>query len=120
VKTVKITYEGWEAVLEIASASDLGDLGGLDVRKGMEEQLLFWMSGKERIARAGGDIELAYLRMLGQVMIAETLEWNLTGVLAHFAEAEGWDALDGSRGVRLLRVSEWEFEEEGFFVEAVG
>ena len=82
----------------------------------MKEQLLFWTGGKERIKAALGDIEVAFLKMLGQFLINESIGHTLEGVLCAIDEAEGWGRLRGEYGVKLISIDSWEFETDGFMV----
>lgn len=106
MKRKKIVYEWWEAVVEIAD----------DSTDKMKEQVQFWVHGEQWIKEADGDVELAYLRMLGQSLIAESMQWNLYGILKEWENREGWYPLDGSGGVKLVSVDRWEFSDDDFQV----
>jgi hypothetical protein len=84
----------------------------------MKEQLLFWSSGKDRIRSAGGDIEKAYLKMLGQQLINGSMEWNVEGIKAQFDDKEGWCDLRGKLGgVELISCDQWTWDEDDFYLE---
>ena len=75
------------------------------------------MGGQERIDDEDGDIEKAYLKMLGQQMIHMSMNLNVLGIKEQFEEMEGWYSLDGKFGVTLLRVDNWEFSASDFDIE---
>ena len=104
----KIEFDWWQAVVEIDGKPETLEL--------MKEQLLFWMGGQGRINTAKGNIEQAFLKMLGQFLIYESIGHTLEGVLCAIDEAEGWASLRGKYGVKLIYVESWEFEENEFMV----
>lgn len=108
MKKKKIEFDWWEAVVEIDDKPETIEV--------MREQLLFWMGGQERINAAKGDIELAFLKMLGQFAINESIGHTLEGVLCAIDDTEGWASLRGKYGVKLISVDSWEFEESEFMV----
>ena len=65
-------FDWWEAVVEIEESEA--------TTGAMKEQLLFWSGGQDRIDNADGDIEKAYLKMLGSHMIFESIGMNIEGV----------------------------------------
>jgi len=107
---VKISYEWWEATVEIFRSDE--------TTNNMKEQLLFWGGGQERIDNQDGNIEQAYLKMLGEYLIAESIiGWTVKGLIDEWNDKEGWSKLDGSAGIKLLSCSNWEFETEEFFID---
>lgn len=109
MKKVKITFDWWTAVLEVDETAK--------TLEGMKNQLLFWMSGQDRIESHHGDIESAYLTMLAQRLISLSTEYNTRGVKDEFKDAEGWLPIDGSHGVNLISVDGWEFGQSDFSIE---
>lgn len=109
MKQVKISYEWWVALVEIDDIPETYQY--------MEDQLLFWSGGEDRIDREDGDVESAYLRMLGEAIITKSTRLTVQGIIRHFAEAEGWVPLDGSFGIRLVTVDTWEFESDEFLIQ---
>ncbi len=108
----KLTYDWWEAILEID--------GSKDTIRVMEDQLLFWMGGQERIDDEDGDIVRAYLKMLCTKLLLLSMDWNIDGINHALKESEGWALLDGSFGVKLVSVDRWELSEGDFFIEKEG
>jgi hypothetical protein len=108
MKTVTITYDWWEAVVEVDDTQDTIDV--------MTEQLLFWSGGKSRIKQANGDVITAYMKMLGEQLITLSMTYSLNGIISHFDEAEGWYDVKGNHGVKLISCNEWEFEDMGVTV----
>ena len=97
-------FDWWEAVVEIEESEA--------TTAAMKEQLLFWSGGQDRIDNADGDIEKAYLKMLGSHMIFESIGMNIEGVKSAFDDEEGWCPIRGKNGVNLVSVDEWEFSED--------
>ena len=111
MRTTTISYDGqWEAKVEIAD----------DAEPKMREQLMYWAGGEYRLASAGGEVERAFLIMLGQALVREAMDYTIEGVLARFADREGWYPLDGSAGVRLVSIDNWEFYEDEFELKSNG
>lgn len=111
MKKVKISYEWWNAIVEIDETPETVEY--------MKDQLMFWTGGERRIDYEDGDVETAYLKMLGEAMISQTMRLNIHGILNYFSEAEGWALLDGSFGIRLVSVDNWEFETDEFIIEEI-
>lgn len=111
MKKVKISYEWWNVVVEIDETPEALEY--------MKDQLMFWSSGERRIDDEGGNVETAYLKMLGKEMLPETTRLNIHGILDYFSQEEGWSPLDGSFGIRLVSVDSWEFETNEFVVQEI-
>ena len=107
MKTVVISFDWWEAVIRLSD----------NIENLMKSQLLFWMDGQQRIDREGGDIEQAYLKMLGEELIKYSMEYNFFGILNKFEDKEGWCPLDGSEGIQLMSINNWEFSQDDFYIE---
>lgn len=105
MKTKKIVYDmWWEAVVEIADNAE----------PFMREQLLFWSDGQSLIDDADGDVETAFLKFLGESLLYESMDNSLYGILKEWEKREGWYPLDGSYGVKLTHIDEWEFNRNDF------
>jgi len=96
----------WEAKLKITYNEN--------TLKWMENQVLFWVGGQDRIDDEDGDVEKAYLKMLANFIIHESIEYNAYGIRAEIEKAEGWAALDERFGVELISVDTWSFQEDEF------
>ncbi|NOR70003.1 MAG: DUF2528 family protein [Methylomarinum sp.] len=108
-KRVKISFDWWDAVVEIDDTAA--------TKTAMKEQLLFWSGGQSRIDDADGDIEKAYLTMLGQHIIDESIEWNADGIKSQYDDREGWADLRGGCGVELISCDTWIFSDDEFNFE---
>ena len=106
--TRKIEFDWWEAVVEIDGKPETIEI--------MKEQLLFWVGGQRRIDKANGDVEFAYLEMLGEFLITESMGWSLEGILCQAEAREGWHSLCGKYGIKLISVDSWEFEADSFMI----
>jgi len=82
MKKRAIRFDWWEAIVEVDLTTQTLEL--------MKEQLLFWMGGQQMIDDADGCIETAYLRMLGQALIRESMDLTLTGIIKEYESKEGW------------------------------
>ena len=111
IKKVRINFEWWDCAVEIEQNQQTLDY--------MKEQLLFWSGGQRRIDKENGDIEKAYLKMLGYELILMSIDYNLYGILSEFKDKEGWYSLDGSYGVKLISIDEWEFDKDEFYIEEI-
>jgi hypothetical protein len=112
MKRVSLNYEWWDAVVEINYNEN--------TLQWMKDQLLFWAGGTERIEdELGGDIEKAYLRSLAQEILPLSQSRSLSGIVAYFAEAEGWAALNDDFGVRLVSVDTWSFDAGDILLKSV-
>lgn len=108
-KKVKISFDWWEAVVEIRDTEE--------TTLAMKEQLLFWSGGKSRIQEQNENIEKAYLIMLGQHLIDESMQWNIDGIKSQFDDKEGWCDLRGGCGVTLISCDTWSFEDNLFSID---
>jgi hypothetical protein len=108
-KKIAINYEWWSAVIEIEENEQTINY--------MKEQLLFWSGGHARIVKEKGDIKKAYLKMLGEDLLVESMSLSFYGILCKYDDKEGWYDLRGTYGVTLISVDEWEFSDDDFFIE---
>jgi hypothetical protein len=112
-KKYKIKWDWWEAVVEIEqNEKTLGNI---------KDQLSFFMGGQRTIDNAENNEEIieAYLRQIARPLVIESMDWNIKGVIDKIADDmyEGFLPIDGSFGVKLLRIDSWEFSEEDFDIE---
>lgn len=111
-KIYKITYDiTWDMTVGIKQDKE--------TLNNMREMLLYWMNGQGRIDDAKGDVQTAFLKMLAEHAIIESLEYNTHGVTEELGESEGWCPLDGSHGVRIIRVDSFRFDVSEFSVKEV-
>ncbi|MCK5345019.1 MAG: DUF2528 family protein [Candidatus Heimdallarchaeota archaeon] len=111
INQYKIEYAlWWEALVEIKDDEE--------TMSKMKEMILFWMNGKNRIKKEKGDITTAFLKMLGETMITESMEYNTFGIREFFKEEEGWYDMDGSHGIEIFSVDTWNFDASDFSIES--
>jgi hypothetical protein len=75
------------------------------------EMVEFWSDWKSRLETNEGDYIKTFLQDLAreiQYIIAEH-DYNLTGVIEEFINREGWCLMDGTFGIEILNVDEFEF-----------
>lgn len=104
----KITFDWWEAVIEIKDDEK--------TTENMKEQLLFFMGGQTAIDDEGGDIIKAYLKHMAPILIKESIAWKKEGVIRQITDSvyEGLLPIDGSFGITLLSIDNWEFNDDDF------
>lgn len=104
-KRYKLTYaEMFDVVVDIDDEKCTDEL--------LHQINNFWSNAKYRLLAAQGDIRKAVLQMLCvTVMQLSITEWN---ALNHMVEGkeEGWPALDGSSGITLVSVDDYEFTDD--------
>ena len=74
----------------------------------IEAMVQFWTSSDQLIEEYDGDYVLAFLQNLCQKSLALQFEFykNTEGVIRLFDNQEGYCAMDGSMGIKLLSVTE--------------
>lgn len=79
----------------------------------IEVMVQFWTSSDQLIEEYDGDYVLAFLQNLCQKSLALQFEYykNTEGVIRLFDNQEGYCAMDGSMGIKLLEVSEMELSD---------
>ena len=109
----KLTFDWWEAVLEIKDDEK--------TKNHMKDQLLFFSGGQELIDNEDGDITQAYLKQTTPSLIKESMEWKKGGVINQIADNmyEGFLPIDGSFGVTLISIDNWEFADDDLRIEKV-
>lgn len=112
MKKVKLQYEWWEAVLEINYNEN--------TLQWMKDQVLFWIGGQDAIDEQDGDVEKAYLKMLGVKLLELSSEYNLYGVEKEFEDMEGWAQLDSTFGVIIRGIDSWKVDESEISVVEIG
>jgi len=86
----------------------------------MKEMILFWNGGAERLQDNDGDITKTFLQQLAReiTIIQISNNYNIKGVISEFNNMEGWMAMDGSSGIKIMYVDNPPFpEHEDFEVE---
>lgn len=113
LKKYILTFDWWEAVLEIKD--DEKTLGH------MKDQLLFFTGGQDLIDDEDGDVTVAYLKQTTPSLIKESMQWNKSGIITQIADSmyEGFLPIDGSFGVTLISVDNWEFAENEIMIKNV-
>lgn len=114
-KTYKLTFDWWDATIEIDQ-----DEKTLD---NIKSQLSFFTGGQRIIDNAENAEEIieAYLRQIARSLVIESMDWKLAGVIDKIADDmhEGFLPIDGSFGVKLISIDNWEFSEDDFWVGEV-
>lgn len=78
----------------------------------------FWSSADWRLEQAKGDITKAVLKMLALTAFRMTIsEFDPVGVLRR-GEEEGWPKLDGSYGITLVSLDDFELDEDEITIKS--
>lgn len=80
----------------------------------------FWFDAEHRLAACNGNILKVVLRLLATAAIRE--EITSRGGVSSFVdgEMEGWPPLDGTFGIRLIKVEELTFEDSDINIKCDG
>ena len=86
----------------------------------LHEILNFWSGAKERLEKADNNITVAVLKALCVRIF--TLSVQVLDVVAEFdykagKGVEGWPAMDGSYGIKIIRYEELTVEDEDIAIE---
>ena len=89
----------WEMEVEV-------DLNHPELPKALEEMVMFWTRGEERLEFAGGDYLKAFLGQLAEWSYRCVVgrNYGLNGLLDYYADLEGYCPMDGSYGIKILQV----------------
>ena len=72
----------------------------------------FWSEADYRLSQADDNVLHAVLKMLCcRVLRSSVADWNAMDEFK-VKGVEGWPLLDGSAGITLVNVDDWEFDEE--------
>ena len=82
----------------------------------IKEMVEFWANWERNLKDNNGDYIATFVKQLAQkifyIVIAEN--YNKTGVINWFSTAEGWCEMDGSHGIVIESVDDFEFEQDDF------
>ena len=78
----------------------------------LRESLEFFSAGKDAIKEANGDLCNAYARFISRTIMKDSMDHTLAGIIELFNGYEGYLPLDGSSGVTLVRMADFEIEDE--------
>lgn len=78
----------------------------------------FWYDSKQRLNENNGDYVKTFLKQLASRILFEAANGNnLYGVVSSFDDREGWCKMDGSFGIEILQVDEFDIEQSDFSIE---
>lgn len=100
----------WECTVEI----DHNDETLANIKSMVE----FWMGWEDRLETNDGDYTKTFLQQLAReiCMIEVEFNYNLVGVTGEFNNREGWCKMDGSMGIKIVNVDDFEFEHRQYEV----
>lgn len=80
----------------------------------------FWANSKSLLDDNDGDYTKAFLKMLARecFLIVTTTQYNLNGVIDEFVNREGWCRMDGSMGIKITSVDEFDPDYSDFEIES--
>lgn len=79
----------------------------------------FWSGAEDRLDDSDGDVTLAVLKMLCTMCLRVSTSSFVVPYLTHSHNEEGWPVLDGSWGIKLISVDDFEFEDSEVTVNSV-
>jgi hypothetical protein len=83
----------------------------------LHEMNNFWSGAEDRLREAGGDITKAVLKMLAlRAFIMTVTELDPEGMFRR-GEVEGWYPMDGSEGIWLTHLDQFELDEDEITVK---
>jgi len=121
-KVYDVDYEPTGGMIRVEIDHDFiyhcGDYGKKTVAELMSEMVLFWSDGKRRMAENNSNVLEAFLKMLCQIamVIAQEGNKNYQGVIDALKDEEGWAPLDGSAGIKLMKVELMELDKQSDYV----
>lgn len=110
LKIFKITFDFWEAKIEIDTVK---------AEAVIKEMVEFWTGWEHRLYLNDGDYIKTFLENLAQVIIRDSIEWNLQGVRRAFENREGWCKMDGTEGIKIIYIDRWTFDEDDFLITEI-
>lgn len=113
MKTYKLSYDlgRWSATVQIDEEK---------AKDNIKEMVEFWSDYDIRLERNNNDYTLTFLNMLGVKLLSLSLDYGMEGIIYLFNEGvEGWCSLDGTDGIELLDVEEFNFEHDEISIEKV-
>ncbi|MHB8209121.1 DUF2528 family protein [Mucilaginibacter sp.] len=83
-----------------------------DTKWAIKEMVEFWGWWQERLDRNEGDYTKTFLQQLAREInyIQVEYDYNLRGVIEEFENREGWFKMDGSLGIEILSIDDFEME----------
>lgn len=82
----------------------------------IKDMVDFWTGSEERLGDNDGDYLNTFLKQLCEhvMRMLATSNWNEYGVIDAMMDEEGWCPMDGSCGIKIVSVSEMEFNQDDF------
>ena len=82
----------------------------------IKDMVDFWTGSEERLADNDEDYLRTFLKQLCEhvMRMLATSNWNEKGVIDAMMDEEGWCPMDGSCGIKIVSVSEMEFNQDDF------
>lgn len=81
----------------------------------------FWSNYEYRLELNDGDYIKTFLQNLAReiLYIITEYNYNISGVISEFKNREGWCVMDGSKGIKIISIDDFEFELDNFEVEKI-
>lgn len=116
VKTYTVIYgpTWWECTISIDHSFVFENISPGEhwpMAKALEEMVIFWSDGKKRLALNDGDVVKTFLQQLAREInyIQAVKDYNLEGVIEEFVNREGWWVMDGSNGITIVDIDDFDF-----------
>ena len=85
----------------------------------IKDMVDFWADWEEKLADNDDDYLRTFLKQLCEhvMRMLATSRWNEKGVIEEMMGEEGWYPMDGSCGIKIVSVSEMEFNQDDFEIK---
>lgn len=83
----------------------------------IKEMVEFWTDWENRLAVNEGSYTQTFLQQLGDQLVRLSTEMRLKSAIEVLRRLEGWTAMDGSRGIAILEMDEWQWDRDRFDVD---
>jgi hypothetical protein len=109
VYTVVYGPTWWECMIKIDHGHVI-TVGGTEekwsIDRAMQEMIIFWSDGKERLKLNEGDITKTFLQQLAREIcfILADYDYSLEGLIEKFNDREGYWPMDGSNGITIMEI----------------
>jgi hypothetical protein len=83
------------------------------------EMVEFWTGWESRLDDCDGDYTKAFLKQLARKILCIVMAtgYNTGGIIEEFEELEGWQSMDGSKGIAIIDMDDYPIDHDDFYLE---
>jgi hypothetical protein len=127
VKQFKVTYfpNDWACTIEIDENYVIPHLSNDELaitKRAIVTMVEFWTGWEDRLDRNDGDYVKTFVQQLAREIVYITSEDRMAGtqtIIKEFENREGWCLMDGSYGIKILSIDDFDLDYDQFEVEEV-